>query len=397
MFKNSRDEDGQVLVLALILLSVIIVAIQGMYEVMQEVDRKIKLTQVSDLAAFSAANAVATNLNTQAFINQAQLSHQMAVGNLVTLLSLAKYRSAMSERSKRMNPPVWLIGMHFGPAHSMVYSSAQNTDSEIRRLEKALSEHQQASLDLAKVARALHFNLKKVRDETIKQIVTSHYPEADGEITWWIEEDTVPDMVRWEKFTGNYHALIERLSKTYKFLSPRNKRRLSPNVLPQCTYMPPVLLRQGETSLEKNGLWMSRDSESFHKVLWNMYTNCFYREYPMGWGMNKATQYVDETNAPSNFASQTFLSWAISQGINVFTASNNNLANAWAQRDASTSQSSASLQRAVLHRKTGGFKLVLKEKKRVATSKGKVFYESWDGKKKDPSLYQAYWHGRLSW
>src|SRR5690606_38787840 len=77
-----------------------------------------------DAAAYSGALVQARALNMLAYLNRAQLAHQLAMAHLVTLGSWAMYGGTQAGRLARGNPPAYLIGMLFGADHGRAYTAA---------------------------------------------------------------------------------------------------------------------------------------------------------------------------------------------------------------------------------------------------------------------------------
>src|SRR5690606_21763523 len=81
-------------------------------------------------------------------------------------------------------------------------------------------------------------------------------------------------------------ALVQDAAGRYPFLGPRNDTvRNGWPVSARCPHLRHELRRLGATSLSAQGQWQSHDTESYHALRSNRWIGCYYREYPMGWGL----------------------------------------------------------------------------------------------------------------
>mgnify|MGYP000291181304 CR=1 FL=1 len=83
MMSRTRYQSGQALVLGLALTSLGILAWVTSYYLSHLVHDKLSLLRATDAAALSAATSHARTLNFHAYLNRAQLAHQLAMLHLL--------------------------------------------------------------------------------------------------------------------------------------------------------------------------------------------------------------------------------------------------------------------------------------------------------------------------
>lgn len=343
---------GQVLVLGLAMIAVIILAFLGMYRNGLLVGAKVKQTHAVDAAAYSGALIQARALNMQAYINTAQVGHQMAMAHLVTLGSWAKWASTSGRSLSVSNPPAWVIATHFGANHGQAYRQASRalTLSSIAHQHQAL--HQQfAKHDeivekvLARVSYAIRDTMEQSRDKAVAEVLRANYPDVQlsrqGDMQTWLQGHQAvapsetstssggkpslewhldsPDYSRFStvfKPKANYRSLLFEVSELYKFLGERDftHKSLLP-VSERCPHLRHELRRRGDTFLNDQGNWQAMDTQSYHSLRSNRWIGCYYREYPMGWGWvpgqsNSVPEGIEYTeNPPDDFSSEDFWRW----------------------------------------------------------------------------------------
>lgn len=335
--------QGQVLVLGLAMMAVLILAFLGMYRNGVLIGAKVKQTHAVDAASYSGALIQARALNMQAYINIAQVAHQMAMAHLVTLGSWAKWASTSGRSLSANNPPAWVIATHFGAKHGQSYrrAGAALSLSTIANQQQAL--HQQfmkhdeiVEKVLARVSYAIRDTMENARDKAINEVLQANYPDMtvdrEGGVNTWLQgQDSStsqpslswsldsPDYSRFSavfKPRANYRSLLFDVSKLYQFLGDRDFTRKS--LLPvseRCPHLRHELRRRGSTFLNDQGNWQSIDTQSYHALRSNRWIGCYYREYPMGWGWvpgqsNSVPEGIEYTeNPPGDFASDDFWRW----------------------------------------------------------------------------------------
>ncbi|ANN78572.1 pilus assembly protein TadG-related protein [Bordetella flabilis] len=329
---------GQALPLALGLAALGALSLVVLYNLGQTIAARTRLTHTADAAAYSGALVQARALNLLAYINRAQIAHQVAMAHLVTLATWTQFGQAERQRLLRGNPPAALIAMLFGPVHGQAYASAAagiDGAALVDEFERAYASHDaHVHQVLAAATRATIADLPASRQRAMQAVVRANYPEFqapgnghdrhDGEgqrdrLSMRVLADEWPGFV--QRYAGNgrggFRAMILGATERYGFLAPRNG--IARNAWPvsfRCPERRHELRRRGATTLGRDGTWRSVDTQSFHKLRSNKYIGCYYREYAMGWG--KADGRFDRRggdgdavamDAPADFSRQDFWRW----------------------------------------------------------------------------------------
>lgn len=344
-----RNQQGQVLVFGLLLLSVLLMAWSKYYAVGQTTAAKTRLVHGLDAAVYSAAAMQARTLNLLSYLNRAQIAHQIALAHLISLGSWAQYGATQAERLGRANPPAHLIGMLFGADHGTAYLSAAqalNMQTLVKSggdLTQAFARHESFIHDeMASLSSFLVKNMPDFRLQTIKSVMARHYPELTPDsIKPILLDDDWPKSVVLNSVDADLFNLIKRAQSLYEFLGPRNFNKKNSWVVDsRCPSRRHQLRRRGDTAMDKQGRWQATDTQSFHALRSNRWIGCYYREYVMGWAWLPATQsqkmsdiYVE--NPPDDFSQQDFWRWVESvDQWSLLDTSSNPLANSYAMRDA---------------------------------------------------------------
>lgn len=147
---RNRDavlQSGQALVLGVGLLTLGVLAWLLMLQVGGWVHNKSSLHRATDAAAYSAALVYARALNLHAYLNRAQLAHQVAQLHLFSLASAERFRSRLARQATTRNPPASLLGFRFGMHYAGAYVFARQggqSDTRMRNaLHKAFEQHEQ--------------------------------------------------------------------------------------------------------------------------------------------------------------------------------------------------------------------------------------------------------------
>ncbi|OZI24045.1 hypothetical protein CAL26_09370 [Bordetella genomosp. 9] len=364
-----RHSCGQALPLALGLAGLGALSLVVLYNLGQTVAARARLTHAADAAAYSGALVQARALNMIAYINRAQVAHQVAMAHLVTLATWTRFGHAEGQRVLRGNPPAAVIGMLFGPAHGQAYASAAvaaNAGGLEAQFGRAYERHD-ATVHrvLAAAMRETLARLPDTRMQAMRAVVRANYPEfqapvydaiassangSDGardRLGLQVRADDWPGFVR--RYAGQdrgaLRATVLEASGRYGFLGPRNRdARNSWPVSFRCPTWRHELRRRGGTRLGGDGRWRSIDTQSFHKVRSNKYIGCYYREYAMGWGKANARGAggraagdggPDAPDVPEDFSRQDFWRWVRQHtSWDIVNGVSNPLAYAYAMRDA---------------------------------------------------------------
>ncbi len=351
-------QSGQVLPLGLIVCGVGLLTWILSLDLGNLIHNKASLMRATDAAVYSAALVQARALNLHAYLNRAQLAHQIAMTHLITMAGAEQYRSKLAGQAARFNPPVPLIGLLFGAKHSAAYASAKlggvTDQTALRQLSEAFSLHDETTHQVIELVRQQQLNqLIDFRNNALEQVLIKNIGDngatmrGDSLRQLGIESeltlDELPGFV--SRFSGSdstWQTMLARASKNYTFLNERNhtfRNKWVVNI--KCPHKRHELRRKGTTRMSPKGEWSVQDTQSFHALRYNRLIGCYQREYPMGWAMieNIATQRPQEAlsevagGSPQNFSEQPFWRWVADNGgggWNIFSGGDNKLSRLWA-------------------------------------------------------------------
>ena len=348
---------------------------------------KTSLVRATDAAAYSAAVVQARALNLHAYLNRAQLAHQVAMAHLVTIASAERFRATQALQSSAFNPPASVIGMLFGARHSAAYLAARaggGADAvALGQLEQAFRRHDTLLHEVVAVARGQQIReLIPMRDHAIRQVLVRNVG-ASGSVlrgdsleslgvAYAIGLDDLPGKVlRLAGDSPAWQRLLFAVTRQHGYLNDRNStRRNLWAVSARCPHKRHELRRRGETSLDLQGHWRSSDTLSFHALRSNKIIGCYQREYPMGWAILRADgvalatvpravagatageprdavaragasvgregkdELADADGVPQRFSDQAFWRWVGEQASSdwdIFNGTDNRLATRWGQ------------------------------------------------------------------
>jgi len=327
---------GQALLPALLLLSACGLAWAALYNLGQVAAARLRLTHAADAAAYSAALEQARALNLLSYINRAQVAHQVAMAHLVTLATWARFSDTQARRRAMGNPPAYVIGTLFGAKAQSGYQAALPMPGEDAEAVRAYRAHDDLVHDvLAYAARQRVEHLPERRAAMLQAVLQANFPEFSSR----------PDILQWRSLADGWQgyvhrragpegsALVRAAAGRYDFLQPRNITRTSDWIVDKrCPTKRHELRRRGETRMDDQGNWSSADSLSYHSLRSNRWIGCYYREYPMGWGLAGARNQGDVVqHAPEDFSMQDFWRWVMENtSWDIFQGSGNPLAEAYA-------------------------------------------------------------------
>ncbi|QEI07583.1 hypothetical protein FXN63_18370 [Pigmentiphaga aceris] len=334
---------GQALVLVLFLLVLGSAVLIHLFNAGQLIGAKTRLVHVVDAAAYSGAVIQARALNFHAYVNRAQLAHQVAMAHLVTMASWARFGDTEALQLAQSNPPLGVITSFFGVAHGTAYAQSAGAVGQRPALARAFDAHDQTVHQVLMTAQRAVFNtLAQSRLDAIEAVVAANYdgtpPLAD------VLADTLPGTLRWQSGSAreSLRAVAAQAVAPYDYLGPRNyiARSLLP-VSARCPWLRHELRRNGAT--QQLGLegWEATDTQSWHALRSNQWIGCYFREYPMGRALAQTTgnpldvveeiEGMVEDAVPTDFSQEDFWRWATRQSNwNIFGGSSNPLGQAWA-------------------------------------------------------------------
>ncbi len=313
-------QQGQALVLGLLLAGVASLALVRYFGVGKVVAARAKQLHALDAAAYSGALVQARALNMLAYLNRSQVAHQVAMAHLVTVASWAMLGGNQARQAGRGNPPVYLIGMLFGPDHGAAYAasrSAAGFDQMARtqgELAHAYQEHDTIVHDvLQAVQHDIVASVPRARLEAMNEVLAANYSRTSFDLT--VVHDNWPGGIQLQSGLVSLAPFVREAAGLYGFLDPRNHTARNPwPVDARCLHLRHQLRRRGSTQLDSAGQWQSIDTQSFHALRSNRWIGCYYREYAMGWGWipsaeNQRVAYPYVDNPPDNFSAQDFWRW----------------------------------------------------------------------------------------
>lgn len=347
---ETRVQTGQSMLLGIVLCGVGVLAWLLMLELGQRVHDISSLHRGADAASYSAAILQARALNMHAYINRAQLAHQIAIAHIIGAATATQYRSKLGQQAQRRNPPPSLIGAFFGPQHSAAYMAA---------LAGGLGDHvsqQTFRQAFIRHERVVHHVLGRVRTQQIQQLEQQRQEAIErilvrniGHSGSAMRGDSLKELglsiqmtldeskdfvVQHSANDATWRNFLTALVGQYGFLDERDKtHRNFWLVNARCPHKRHELRRRGRLELSAEGQWHSEETLSFHALRHNKLIGCYHREYPMGWAV-LATQKDQLTNsessgAPIDFNRRPFWRWARAQSgsmWNIFSGRENPLA-----------------------------------------------------------------------
>lgn len=365
-----QSQQGQAMVLGLLLVVLLAVAMIHQFGVGQVVGRRVRLLHAADAAAYSGALVQARALNMQAYINLTQTAHQVAMAHLVTLDSWSLFASAQGRQFATFNPPAHVIGMMFGARHlsgyaasagAMALSGMARAGGELSRL---FAQHDRIVRQvLLSAARAIHDNMDSSRDQAMTRVLQANFPRSavwqdsklsqtaagnnqsivplrypadqTAPLNWVVENHHDRSFTMRHMPSADYRRFLEDVVSLYHFLDVRDQTvRNSWEVHYQCPTLRHELRRRGRTRLDASGNWQSSDTLSYHALRSNQYIGCYYREYPMGWGwipgraIQPGADMPHASDAPDDFADVDFWRWVTTAtDWDILTGTANPLAN----------------------------------------------------------------------
>lgn len=338
---RARAQQGQVLVLGMLLAGVAVVVLVRYFAVGQVVAAKARQLHVLDAAAYSGALTQARALNMLAYINRAQVGHQVAMAHVVTLASWASLGGHEARQLAGGNPPAYLIAMMFGPQHGAAYLTARRAAGfellagSSGELGQAYAAHDDTVRQvLGTVQDDVVGGLPQARWKAMQAVLGANYPDASaGAFDLVLDHDNWPGYV--QVYSGQkLRPLVQGVAQLYDFLSPRDYTASNPwAVDARCPQLRHQLRRRGSTQLDAAGRWQSIDTQSYHALRSNKWIGCYYREYAMGWGWipSAASQSMADPhveNPPDDFSAQDFWRWVKdATDWDIVSGSDNPLAN----------------------------------------------------------------------
>jgi len=320
---NGRHhQDGQALVLGLLLSMLGALALLRYFAVGQSVADKSRLLHTADAAAYSAAVVQSRALNMLSFLNRTQLAHQVAMAHLVTLGSWAMLGGTQATQRTKGNPPASLLASFFGAAHGQAYTAARSASGmdewahdSTGPLAQAWLEHETLVHDvLGTVQQEIVNGLPAARLQAMHHIVSSQYGDdrtrvevLEDEWSRGLQPLPMQQMLPFVRALGSVHEGLALRHYT---------ARSAGEIQARCPALGHELRRRGQTWLNDAGVWESIDTQSYHALRANRQIGCYFREYEMGWGWIPANRGQTlpvpySESPPDNFSTQDFWRWVL--------------------------------------------------------------------------------------
>lgn len=334
--KPRKEQQGAALVLVIAIAGVAVLAWQQRASLSQLLMAQHVLDQSTAAASLAAAQHHARLLNAHAYLNRTVMAHQVAMAHLMTIASAEKMRYEMSRRLTRGNPPLFLIGMMFGPHHAAAYAAARvsvagTTLNGVRELHEAFKRHDRVlSNDLNRARQSLLHAIESDTYAIVRAVIDrnltgsqTYHARFDLDVQIPLKE-LQPAIIDPSQQTWRYW--FKTTLDQHEYLS--NRRDTARNwwiISKGCPHMRHELRRRGESDFEVDGLWQVTDTLSFHAVRGVKVVLCYWREYPMGFsnvksnvrGQNAMSEkdhiHGRPGSAPEDFRKMTFLKWFTSQ------------------------------------------------------------------------------------
>lgn len=326
---------------------------------------RVRLTHAADAAAYSGAVAQARSLNLLAYINRAQVAHQVAIAHLVTLTSFVQLSETLAETKRAKNPPVFVVELYipkeqlqaYRESHHLLDAGRDFSEPAKLALLRAIHEHDVTVHEvLALTAASVAGHMNDYRDQTMLHVLRENFPEMDARFinlassgadgptaVLQLETSDHSSSPSIRSLAGNgpgqFRQLVEEAVSRYRFAHRRDWTVQSgASVKSMCEGRLHELRRRGHTRLDEKGHWIAQDSLSFHKVLGNKISRCYHRENPLGWGRTRSADAArpEGSRPPSRFPDEDYWVWAtrhtdwdIFEGTENFYADTNAEFDAW--------------------------------------------------------------------
>ena len=350
-----RYQSGQSMLLGLVICAVAIASWVSMLELGRRIHDLASLNRATDAAAYSAALIHARGLNMHAYLNRAQLGHQIVMAHLIAAATTARFSSQLSTQASRRNPPASLIGAFFGPQHAIAYTNAFDLgvkDGQFQEiLKNAYLRHERHIHQVLNQVRQLQIqDFERQREDAIDRMLVTNIGESGGAnkghtqkqlgLSTSLAMDETKGFVKlYSANDGLWRGFLKDSVGQYGYLSERNVTKRNVWVVnPRCPRKRHELRRRGRLKLGDDGQWLSEDSLSFHALRYNKLIGCYQREYPMGWAalqtQGSRQSNPIQTGGLPDFSKQAFWRWTRNQhdgSWNIFNGRKNPLAQRYGQ------------------------------------------------------------------
>jgi hypothetical protein len=337
--EKRQQQGGAALILALAVITVAVCAWQQHTSLAQLFMAQHVLDQSVSAAALAASQHHARLLNGHAFLNRTIMAHQVAMAHLLTLASAEKMRLEMSRQLTRGNPPLFLIGMMFGPHHAAAYAASKlgvvaTSQTGLNELHRAFTRHDRLmGQALQRSREQLLKNIRSDTEQLVHEVLARNMLKAQY-VAPKVDHLNVTITMPMKHFlpleqsgaSALWRGWFEDVMRQHPYLQTRrDTARNHWMISKDCPHMRHELRRRGNSVFDAAGLWQATDSVSMHAVRGHKILLCYWREYPMGWanvlsphkgsGSRSAhdSAYQRPGSAPDSFKKISFLKWVAAQ------------------------------------------------------------------------------------
>lgn len=333
---RATQQRGAALVLAIAIAGVAAMAWQQRASLSQLLMAQHVLERSTAAASLAAAQHHARLLNSHAYLNRTIMAHQVAMAHLLTIASAEKMRREMSIRLMRFNPPIYLIGMMFGPHHAAAYgasklSVAGSTLSGVNQLHAAFQRHNKMLTgDLKRARKTLLSSVERDTNAIVKAVLDRNISgQLGASPTLDVRVQLPRHALRAQviKPTDSiWRNWFDQTLKQHPYIQKRSDTAINWWVVdPKCPHLRHNLRRRGDSTFAVSGLWQATDTLSFHAVRGLKIVLCYWREYPMGFANIKSNgrgamngsswdeELASAGDFPEDFRKITFFRWFTAQ------------------------------------------------------------------------------------
>ena len=342
-FLSRQTQNGQALIYGIFVMLGSLTGLFFLFNTGQLSSEKTKLVNTADAVAYSAAVVHARALNFDAYNNRALVANEVLVAQMVSLSSWGQYAKSHAESVPVMFPECAASDGSGAAIDAMVkfnykyalmcYLTAQYASTAIAEIASEIPIVTQKIVDAVELNKTaikaaqdyLHnqSRFETMRGNVMQEVAKANYV-TDGLIT--VEPlgnaTAAPGLQMtddWKtstaKYDGKDRTRIGEVAKlaAYSDEFVRDRRWDAKAIAPslagiQCIIPPHFnsVKRRGGTELVELDEWQAEDTESYWEWrqeksgLFGLFTSCKEREYPLGWGEQRA--YPDGQDQPANNA-----------------------------------------------------------------------------------------------
>lgn len=294
-------QSGQALIYVVAMLIAVSLVTAYSFNAYTISNQKTRLQNTVDAAVYSAATLEARELNFMAYTNRAMIANQVAIAQMVGLMSWIRFMDRTLENLSLITS--WIPG--------------------VNGITKAISKAMDAIRDVAEPALAgvitgirwvnwgietsqliFHGAVTVAIVEVVTAVTEKNDPDVDAitalntvQFGFFLNEQNdfkqrySPDVVRNNQRNDRYYEHFERMEEV-RAITSASRDRFSANRTYRVLQIPLVvrLERAGSTDLtgrdraHEYGVWMGMDTFSIHKPKFKLFSVSWREAVPIGWG-----------------------------------------------------------------------------------------------------------------